>query len=280
MNAFAGSTWRLAHGRSVELGPRGVLMGILNVTPDSFSDGGRHVDVGTAVVAAVGMVAAGATIIDVGGESTRPGAEPVPSDVEIDRVVPVIAALAKRTDALISVDTYRAATARAAARAGAHIVNDVTGTLGDDGMIEAVLEEGVGLVLMHNARPTFAAPLVGDPVQRLLSFRGDMMNVLERRGVARDRVVFDPGIGFGKEAAENLVLLKRLEELCDGFVPLLLGTSRKRFVGSVTGRENAAARDVGTAITTAFGRRAGAAVFRVHDVDSNRDALLMAEALA
>lgn len=269
--------WHIAGGRKLNLGRRGLLMGILNVTPDSFSDGGQNTDVAVAVMAARAMVAEGADIIDVGGESTRPGAEPVSADEEAARVLPVIEALADE-GLVISVDTYRASTARAALALGASIVNDVTGGLGHADMLDLVAETGAGFVAMHNSRPTFRPQRLADPVEDQLDFVAKLEDRLREAGVDASQVVFDPGIGFGKEAEENLDLLARLDELTSGAFPLLLGTSRKRFIGAATGRE-AAERDAGTAATTVLGRRAGAAIFRVHAIPANRDALLMTEAV-
>ena len=278
MSAFAETTLRLAHGRTLRLGARGVLMGILNVTPDSFSDGGAFANVDAAVEYALRMAEEGAEIIDVGGESTRPGAEAVSADEEMRRVVPVIEALAARTDALVSIDTYRARTARVAVEAGAHIVNDVTALLGDPDMARTVAETGAALVAMHNSRPELRPRREADPVADQHAFLRELEPRLAEAGIANDRVMFDPGIGFGKDADENLLLLARMEEIARGPYPVLLGTSRKRFLGAVTGRD-AAERDAATAATTALGRRAGAAVFRVHDVATNRDALRVADAV-
>jgi dihydropteroate synthase len=253
-------------------------MAIINVTPDSFSDGGRHAGVDAAVAHALALVEAGAAILDIGGESTRPGAEPVSPAQEQDRVLPVIEALAGQTDALLSIDTYRAATAAAAMAAGAHIVNDVYGLRFDPDMAAVVARTGAGLVMMHTGRGREAerlADVIAD--QRLFFDRS--LQLSDEAGIPRDRIMLDPGFGFAKTRDDDLALMARFAELQALGLPLLAGTSRKRFIGAVTGRDPASARDVGTAATTALLRMAGAHVFRVHDIAVNRDALRMADAM-
>lgn len=278
MKALRSRTWRIGRERELILGPRGHLVGILNVTPDSFSDGGADASVSEAVTRARRLVQDGATVVDIGGESTRPGAEPVEIVEEIDRVVPVVRALALEGGSIVSIDTYRAETAAAALHAGAHIVNDVTGLLGDAEMAGVVSRNHAGLIAMHNSRKGVRPERERDPVADQIAFVRELTARLDAAGIDHERVVFDPGIGFGKDAHENLHLLARLDELTSLEFPLLLGTSRKRFIGTVTERD-VDARDVGTAATTALGRRAGAALFRVHDVAANRDALRMADAI-
>jgi len=267
--------WRLAHGRHLELGPRGLLMAIVNVTPDSFSDGGRFDSADRAVAQAILCLEEGADIVDIGGESTRPDAAPVTAAEEQDRVLPVIEALAATTDAIISVDTYRAETARLAVAAGAHIVNDVHGLQREPGIARVAAETGAGLCIMHTGRDRQKLP---DVVEDQYLFFGRSLEIAHEAGVAREAMVLDPGFGFAKDTDENLELMARFGELFGYELPLLAGTSRKRFVGAVTGRD-ADARDIGTAATTALLRVAGAAVFRVHDVAINRDALAMADAM-
>ena len=275
MNPFAARPWPLAHGRTLPLGPRGVIMGILNVTPDSFSDGGDFVDPDVAVERAAAMVEEGAAIVDVGGESTRPGAEPVDGETERARILPVIERLARELDCAISVDTYRAKTAEAAVQAGAHIVNDVWGCQREPAIAEVAARHGAGLVIMHTSRDRDVLPDAMDD-QRV--FLGRSLTIAREAGVGDERIVLDPGFGFGKEAADNWELLARLPELHALGFPLLIGTSRKRFLGAVTGRE-AAGRDGATAATSVVARCKGAAIFRVHDVGANRDALAVADAL-
>jgi len=267
--------WTLAHDRDLELGPRGILMAIVNVTPDSFSDGGRFDSADRAVAQAILCLEAGATIVDIGGESTRPGAAPVSAAEEQERILPVIEALAKTTDAILSVDTYRAETARLAVAAGAHIVNDVHGLQREPDLAAVAAETGAGLCIMHTGRDRQKLP---DVVEDHYLFLGRSLEIARAAGVPETAMVLDPGFGFAKDTEENLELMARFGELYGFARPLVAGTSRKRFVGAVTGRE-ADERDVATAATTALLRMAGAAVFRVHDVAINRDALMMADAM-
>ncbi|MGO4451725.1 dihydropteroate synthase [Phyllobacterium sp. TAF24] len=267
--------WRLAHGRSLTLGPVSVIMGVLNVTPDSFSDGGLHLALDKAIEGARAMIAEGAAIIDVGGESTRPGATRVDPKTEQSRVLPVIEALAKETDVLISVDTYREETARLAVAAGAHIVNDVWGVQREPAIADLAAKTGAGLVIMHTGRERERDP---DVIVDQFAFLNRSLEIAKLAGVAHDQIVLDPGFGFAKETEENLALIRRFGELKAFGYPFLAGTSRKRFLGAVTGRE-ADERDAATAATSAILRLAGADVFRVHDVKTNRDALVMTDAI-
>ena len=268
--------WALAHGRHLELGPRGVLMAVVNVTPDSFSDGGRFDSADAAVARAILCLEEGAQIVDIGGESTRPGAAPVTAAEEQDRILPVIEALAGTTDAILSVDTYRAETARLAVAAGAHIVNDVHGLQREPGIARVAAETGAGLCVMHTGRDREKLP---DVVEDQYLFLGRSLEIARQAGVPREAMVLDPGFGFAKDTDENLELMARFGELYGFELPIVAGTSRKRFVGAVTGREAAEGRDAGTAATTALLRMAGAAVFRVHDVAINTDALAVADAM-
>lgn len=266
--------WRLAHGRQLVLGERALLMGVLNVTPDSFSDGGRFATVTDALAQAERMVAEGASIIDVGGESTRPEAQPVSPREEQDRILPVIAALSDR-GILVSVDTYRAETARLAVEAGAHIVNDVWGLQREPDIADVAAGTGAGLVIMHNGRDrTRLADLIDDQ----FAFLERSLEIAKASGVGNDQIVLDPGFGFAKNTEENLSLMARFGELARFQRPWLVGTSRKRFVGSVTGRE-AGERDAATAATSLILRLKGAALFRVHDVAINADTLAFADAM-
>lgn len=269
--------WPLAHGRVLELGPRAVIMGVLNVTPDSFSDGGRYAHVETAIAQARRMAGEGATIIDIGGESTRPGGAAVDAAEEQRRILPVIEALAAENAALISVDTYRAETARLAVAAGAHIFNDVWGLQREPDIARVAAETGAGLVVMHTGRER---EKLADPVADQIAFLSASLDIARAAGVEEDRIVLDPGFGFAKETTdENLALMARFAELFTLGRPLLVGTSRKRFVGAVTGREAPDARDAGTAATSVILRLQGAAAFRVHDVAMNADALAVADAM-
>jgi len=269
-------TWRLAHGRTLQLGGQAVLMGILNVTPDSFSDGGQFLDPGKACEQASSMMEEGAHIIDIGGESTKPGGHPVSAEQELARILPVIRAVAEHTGALISVDTYRAETARLAIGAGAHIVNDVWGLQRDPDMASVVAKSGAGVVIMHTSRERAVDP---DPVRDQHVFLDRSLAIARNAGITDDRIVLDPGFGFGKESPDlNFALMRRFEELHAFGLPLLVGTSRKRFIGHATGRE-AAGRDAGTAATSVILRLAGADIFRVHDVALNADALKVVDAM-
>lgn len=272
------SIWTVGGERKLTLGASGHLMAIINVTPDSFSDGGRHHEVEAAVSHALAAVEEGATILDIGGESTRPGAEPVSPLEEQRRVLPVIEALSRSTDCLISVDTYRAETALLAIEAGAHIVNDVYGLRYDAAMATVVAETGAGLVMMHTGRGREAEKL-RDVIDDQRFFFTRQMEVAVKAGIDQSRIVLDPGFGFAKDRDEDFALMARFEELQSLGMPFLVGTSRKRFIGSTTGRDRADERDVGTAATTVALRLMGAALFRVHNIPVNRDALRMADAI-
>lgn len=271
-------SWKLARGRSLEIGTRGHLMAIVNVTPDSFSDGGRFVDSDLAVSHGLACVSAGASILDIGGESTRPGAVEVSAAEEQDRVLPVIDRLVRETEALISIDTYRAETARLALEAGAHIVNDVHGLQREPEIARIVAQAGAGLCIMHTGRGREGATLP-DMIADQRAFFEDSLGIADAAGVGRDSIMLDPGFGFAKHASEDLHLMARFSELKELGLPWLVGTSRKRFIGAVTGQERAEDRDIGTAATTVILRLAGAAIFRVHDVATNREALAMADAV-
>ncbi len=250
-------------------------MAIINVTPDSFSDGGSYSETEAAVSQALHCIENGAEILDIGGESTRPGAAVVTAAQEQDRVLPVIAALASRTDVIISVDTYRAETASLAIAAGAHIINDVHGLQREPDLANVAAATGAGLCIMHTGRDR---EKLTDVVADQYHFLERSLEIAAAAGVDRQRIVLDPGFGFAKDTNENVALMARFDELSGFGLPLLAGTSRKRFLGAITGRE-APERDAATAATTALLRIAGAAVFRVHDVAINRDALLVADAM-
>jgi dihydropteroate synthase len=268
--------WQLAHGRYLDLGEKAIVVGILNVTPDSFSDGGQFAAADQAVAQARRMVEEGAAVIDVGGESTRPGAAPVTSEEEQARILPVIAAIAGLGNALISVDTYREETARLAVAAGAHIVNDVWGLQREPGIARVAAETGAGLVIMHTGRERQKLP---DVIEDQFFFLRTSLEIAKRSGVDENQIVLDGGFGFAKETAEeNLDLMARFSELKALGFPLMAGTSRKRFIGTVTGRE-AGARAAGTAATSVILRLKGADLFRVHDVAINVDALAVADAM-
>lgn len=267
--------WQLAHGRQIELGARALLMGILNVTPDSFSDGGEFSERDRAVEHARRMAAEGADIIDVGGESTRPGATPVSAHEEQARILPVIEALAGDGRFVISVDTYRAETARLAVAAGAHIVNDVHGLQREPDVARLAAETGAGLVIMHTGRDRQRLP---DVIADEFLFLRKSREIARQEGVADAQIVLDPGFGFAKRSEENLQLMARFGELRALGFPLLVGTSRKRLLTDIEGGDKKA-RDAGTAATSVILRLKGAAIFRVHNVAANRDALAFADAM-
>lgn len=273
---FSARTWKLAHGQTLEIGPRALVMGVLNVTPDSFSDGGRFAAVDAALARAGDMLAEGAAIIDVGGESTRPGAAAVEAAEEQRRVLPVIEALAARGGALLSVDTYREETARLAVDAGAHIVNDVWGLQREPGIARVAAASGAGLVAMHTGRDRQRLP---DSIEDQIKFLSHSIEIAKDNGVDDLSLMLDPGFGFAKETTDdNLDLMARFGALHGLGFPWLVGTSRKRFLGAVTGRD-AAGRDAATSATSVVLRLMGAAVFRVHDVASNVDALAIADTM-
>lgn len=272
---FKKRKWHLAHGRTLELGPCAVLMGILNVTPDSFSDGGRFASVDAAIAQAKRMIGQGAGVIDVGGESTRPGATPISGEEERARILPVVAALAEQTDAILSVDTYRTETAEAALSAGAHIINDVWGLQKDADMASVAAKHGAGICIMQTSRER--EPLL-DAIMDQYAFLKRSLKIAKSAGLKKKQIVLDPGIGFGKDGAINLELLDRLEELHALKRPLLIGTSRKRFIAAIAG-DNEAAKDSVTAATSVVARMQGAAIFRVHNVAANRLALDTADAI-
>jgi dihydropteroate synthase len=265
------------------VGPGPALVGILNVTPDSFSDGGDFLDLEVAVRRAATLLDEGARVIDVGGESTRPGSDPVSPAEEVRRVVPVIEALlAERPDAVISIDTYRAATAEVALRAGAGVVNDVTALRGDPAMAALVAEAGCPVVLMHmkgEPKTMQREPRYDDVVREVRDFLGQRAEYAVAAGVRPENIIVDPGIGFGKTLEHNLRLLRDLDAIVDLGFPVLVGASRKRFIGNITGVEEARDRLYGTVATTVLAYERGATLFRVHDVRANGEALAVAEAL-
>jgi dihydropteroate synthase len=265
---------------------RTLIMGILNVTPDSFSDGGQFDSLDKALAHAELMIAEGADIIDVGGESTRPGGEPVSAEDEIARVVPVIEALSKRFKTPLSVDTTKSEVARAALDAGAAIVNDISALRFDFYVADAVARAGAGLVLMHS-RGTPATmhrlPPVAYIMDEVVTSLGASVHMAERRGVARESIVIDPGIGFGKSQEQNLELIARLDELIASFpdYPLLIGTSRKSFIGRILADESgepapASERLHGTLATITAAVLKGANIIRVHDVKATAETLRIA----
>lgn len=273
--------WR-TNRRAFDLGRRGVIMGILNATPDSFSDGGMHAGADEAIEHGIRMAAEGAEIIDVGGESTRPGAAPVSIDEELRRVIPVIRGLVQRTQAAISIDTSKAAVARAAVEAGAEIINDVTALRGDPGMATVAAESGAGLIVMHmlgTPRTMQQDPRYSDVVREVTDFLHERIGAAKAAGIAPDRLAVDPGVGFGKTADHNLQLIAGLRAIVQLGYPVLLGVSRKSFLAATAGGDSPGDRDTATAALTALGRNLGARIFRVHAVPPNLQALRVTEAV-
>ncbi len=274
--------WQTAR-RPLDLTDRAAIMGIINVTPDSFSDGGSYADASAAVEHGLAMLADGAVILDIGGESTRPGADPVGEAEELRRVLPVVnGLLARAPDCLISIDTSKAAVAQAALDHGVAIVNDVTALRGDRAMAGVVARANAGLVLMHmqgTPRTMQREPCYDDVLAEVRGFFEERARAAEAAGVPLAAVAFDPGIGFGKTVAHNLTLLRRLERLAVGSCPLVLGVSRKSFLARVAAVDAMPERLWPTVALTALLREKGARVLRVHDVKPNVAALRTAEAL-
>jgi dihydropteroate synthase len=257
---------------------RPLIMGVINVTPDSFSDGGQFLDAQAAVAHGERLAAEGAAILDVGGESTRPGAEPVPEEEELERVVPVVERLATQAGPRVSIDTAKARVAEAAVQAGARIVNDVSALRFDPDMAGVVAASGATCCLMHmqgEPRTMQADPRYGDVVSDAKAFLEERLGFALAAGIHEERVWLDPGIGFGKTVDHNLELLRRLAEIVAIGRPVVIGTSRKSFLGKITGRPEGE-RLAGTIATNVIAYERGASIFRVHDVGPVADALRVA----
>ncbi len=262
----------------------GLLMGILNTTPDSFSDGGQNCGVSEAVHTALKMVAAGAKIIDIGGESTRPGAAKVSAEEEIQRTAPVVRALREKSDVLISIDTSKAVVAAAALEEGADIVNDVTGLTGDPAMTSVCAGAQCGVVIMHmqgNPRTMQVDPhYEHGVVQELHTFFAERLETLAQSGIDPECIILDPGIGFGKTVQQNIALMQHLADFQgQQGRPVLLGVSRKSIIAALTGVESVQDRDAATAVVTAVSAQQGVLLHRVHHVAINAQALLLAKAI-
>jgi len=258
-----------------------IVMGVLNVTPDSFSDGGQFLDTEKAIEHGLKMAADGAAIIDVGPESTRPGAEPVSVDEQLRRAVPVIEALSQKANVPISIDTHRLEVAEAALKAGAAMINDIT-ALSDERLAKLAAEQQVPVVLMHmQGTPATMQiePKYDDVVGEVLQFLLDTAKRAEQFGIPKERIFIDPGIGFGKTLEHNLLLLKNIRKFVETGYRVLLGTSRKSFIGKITGKENTADRIFGTAATVALAITAGVSIVRVHDVSEMVDVIKVANKL-
>jgi len=263
------------------LGPRTLMMGILNVTPDSFSDGGLYFDKEDAVAHGEALAAAGADIIDVGGESSRPFSEPVPPEEEIRRVVPVIEELARRLSVPISIDTTKAQVARQALEAGAVVVNDIGALRLDPAMADLVAGADVPIVLMHmqgTPKTMQANPHYQDVVGEVKSFLADVVQEAEEAGIDRSKIIVDPGIGFGKTVTHNLQLIKNLRALQPLGVPILIGVSRKSFISKLLGPGDER-REAGTQAAVAAAALNGAHIVRVHDVERTRETLKLVDAI-
>lgn len=269
--------------RTFDLASRGVIMGIVNVTPDSFSDGGTFGQTDAAVAHGLRLAAEGAEILDIGGESTRPGAVAVSADEEQRRVLPVIAKLAAATNVAMSIDTSKAIVARAALQAGAEIINDVTALQGDPDMTTVAAETGAGVILMHmrgTPRTMQQDPAYENVVTEVADFLRERMAAAKAAGLSKDHIAIDPGIGFGKTVEHNLQLIAGLQTFAALGSPVVLGASRKSFLATAAGGQEMTDRDLPTAVLTALGYGLGARLFRVHAVRPNLQALRLAEALA
>jgi dihydropteroate synthase len=272
--AFAGLSLDRALGRTR-------VMAILNVTPDSFSDGGERLDPAQAIDDGLRFVSEGADIVDVGGESTRPGSRPTAPDEELQRVLPVVEGLAKH-GVLVSVDTRRASVARGCLDAGARIVNDTSALEDDADLMPLVVQRGVPVVLMHRrgrAEDNYVVPAYDDVVEEVRRFLLERAEVCQRAGIARGRIALDPGLGFGKSVEENMALIAGAARLADAGYPVLIGASRKSFIGRLTGIAEARRRDPASVWLAVEAARRGAAIVRVHDVAGTRQALAVSSAM-
>jgi dihydropteroate synthase len=267
--------------KTLPLGSKVLIMGILNVTPDSFSDGGRFLDPVLAVDQAQKMIAEGTDIIDIGGESTRPGASYVSEEEEIARIRPIVEALGKGTDVPLSIDTQKASVAQVALDCGASIVNDVSALQDDCRMAQVVQESGAGVVLMHRQGSSATmqeAPQYKDVVGEVKSFLSKRVALARSMGISPDRIIIDPGIGFGKTCYHNLKILANIGEFLQLEHPLMIGLSRKAFIGELTGKP-VTEREMGNAAAIATAVWQGAHILRVHDVAAMKDAIRVAQAL-
>lgn len=262
--------------KELKLGERTLIMGILNVTPDSFSDGGKYNNLNSAINQAEKLISEGADIIDVGGESTRPGHTQISSDEEIKRVVPIIREIKKKFDILISIDTYKYDVAKEALLAGADIINDIWALQYDNGeMAKLVKEFDVPLIAMHNQNNEIYDK---DIILSLKEFFEKTYKIAERYGIDKNKIILDPGLGFGKNAEQNIEIMARLDEICD-LAPVLLGASKKRFIGKLLNDLPFDERVEGTVATTVIGIQKGIDIVRVHNVLENKRACLVADGI-
>ncbi len=263
-------------GKEILLGERTLVMGILNVTPDSFSDGGKYNNIDAALAQAKKLIAEGADIIDVGGESTRPGHTQISSEEEIKRVVPVIEKLSRELDIVISIDTYKYDVAEEAIKAGAHIINDIWGLQYDNGeMAELVKKYDIPIIVMHNQNDEIYKK---DIMLTLREFFEKTYKISDKCGIDRNKIILDPGLGFGKNVEQNIEVLSRLNELKD-MGPILLGASKKRFIGKLLNDLPFDERVEGTVATTVIGVEKGVDIVRVHNVLENKRACLVADGI-
>lgn len=273
--------WRI-RGGSLSLGPRPLVMGIVNVTPDSFSDGGRFFSADAAIAHGLELVRQGADLLDIGGESTRPGAQPVSQEEELGRVMPVVQALARKTDVPLSIDTSKAEVARLGLGCGAHIINDVTALTGDPAMAEIAREYGAGVILMHmqgNPATMQLDPRYDDVVNEVYQYLRERIEVLTGQGIHPDQIAIDPGIGFGKKHLHNMALLARLDLFQGLGRPLCLGVSRKGTIDKIVNRPVTERLFGSVAIACHAAMKGAAQIIRVHDVQATADALRVIEAL-
>lgn len=274
--------WQIGD-RTILLGEKSLLMAVVNVTPDSFSDGGDFYSVDKAVLSALEMIEHGADILDIGGESTRPGAPAVSEEEELKRVIPVIEGIRKKDSSiLISIDTTKAKVAEDALKAGANIVNDVSGFVREPNIAKVVAKYNAGAVLMHMRGDSSNMQELldyDDLIKSLKSFFTEQISYAESVGVARKNIVLDPGIGFSKDLAQNLKLINRLTTFAELQQPLLLGTSRKSFIGKILNEDDAKKRVWGTAASIAIGIINGAHILRVHDVAEMKDVIRVSDAI-
>lgn len=250
------------------------IMGILNVTPDSFSDGGRFNSLDSALYHTEEMIHDGADIIDIGGESTRPGYEMISDQEEIDRVTPVLEAVKARFDIPVSIDTYKSAVAEAVISSGADLINDIWGLKYDSNMSKVIADGGVSCCLMHNAKKA----MQGDPVKQLYSDLKDTISIARAAGIADDRIMLDPGVGFAKDTRQNLITIEHMDDFLQLGYPMLLGTSRKSVIGNTLNLPKDE-REEGTLVTTVMAVMKGYSYVRVHNVKANKRAVDMTEAI-
>ena len=269
------------NGKEFTLGPKTWIMGVLNVTPDSFSDGGQYSDKNKAIERGLGLIEEGSDIIDIGGESTRPGSEPIPAEEETRRVIPVIKALREKTETLISVDTTKSKVAQAALDAGADIINDISSLRFDPRMAPLAAERDVPVILMHMKgmpKTMQVDPYYEDVLREVKSFLEERINEAQAAGIKRERIIIDPGIGFGKRLEDNLALINKLHILGELDRPILIGTSRKSFIGNILDLPPQE-RLEGTIASSIMSMAHGAHILRVHDVAAIKRAVLVAEAI-